>query len=119
MRKKKKTQQKAQAIDSVQLIYMGPRLQAFGIGYGNVFHTGVHPRLQQAIDACPSIADLLVPVEQAAVVRRELNFDYAHNMRGTGGKHVTLYREIQKWLNGPNTAAKTQQTPTMELNTNA
>lgn len=82
-----------------QKIYMGPRLHSYGIGYGNVFYNGVHPRLLQAIKACPSVGQLLVPVAQAAQVRKELAFDYAHNMRGTAGKFVTFYREVQNWLN--------------------
>jgi hypothetical protein len=83
-----------------QTIYLGPRLHAFGIGYGTVFYNGLHPRLRQVITLCPAIAELTVPIAQAAAVRRELNFDYTHNMRGVSGKHVTFYREIQKWLKG-------------------
>jgi hypothetical protein len=82
-----------------QRIYLGPRLHAYGIGYGNVFHGGTHPRMQQAIDACPAIGSLLVPVAQCARVRAELAFDYAHQMRGTSGKFVAFYRQVQQWLN--------------------
>jgi len=81
-----------------QVIYLGPRLNSFGIGYGNVFYNGLHPRLKEATEKCPAIKGLLIPVEQCGAVRRELNFDYAHNMRGTEGKHVIFYREVEKWL---------------------
>jgi hypothetical protein len=96
-----------------QRIYLGPRLHAFGIGYGNVFYNQLHPRLEEVIAKCPAIAGLLVPVEQCGVVRRELHFDYAHNMRGTRGKYVTFYREIQNWLKSQ--SRKTKQTPTIEV----
>jgi hypothetical protein len=95
-----------------QVIYLGPRLHAFGIGYGNVFYNETHPRLKELIVQCPAIKGLLVPVEQCGVVRRELDFDYAHNMRGTTGKHVTFYREIQNWLRS---RKQTKQTPTIEV----
>ena len=68
-----------------QQIYLGPRLHAYGIGYGFVFYNGVHPALELAIKNCPAIAELVVPIAQAGAVRRELNFDYAHNMRGQSG----------------------------------
>jgi len=96
-----------------QVIYLGPRLHAFGIGYGNVFYGEMHPRLKELIELCPAIRGLLVPVDQCGVVRRELNFDYAHNMKGTTGKHVTFYREIQNWLKSQ--SRKTKQTPTIEV----
>jgi hypothetical protein len=96
-----------------QVIYLGPRLHAFGIGYGNAFYNETHPRVKDAIKKCPAVAGLLVPVEQCGVVRRELNFDYAHNMRGTSGKYVTFYREIQNWLQRH--SRKTKQTPTIEV----
>jgi hypothetical protein len=82
-----------------QMIYLGPRLQSLGIGYANVFYNGTHPRIAEAIKKCPAVSGLVVPVEQCSAVRRELDFDYAHNMRGTSGKYVTFYREIQNWLN--------------------
>lgn len=89
-----------------QVIYMGPRLHAYGIGYGNVFYNGTHPRLQQVIQLCPAIGQLIVPVAQTARVRAELNFDYAHNMRGTEGKFVAFYREVQNWLSSHNKQPK-------------
>jgi hypothetical protein len=105
---------KKKAINTTErVIYMGPRLNAFGIGYGAVFYNGLHARLQQAIEKCPAIQDMLVPVAQASAVRKELNFDYAHNMKGTDGRFVTLYREIQKWLNSQ--SRQTQPTPRMEI----
>jgi hypothetical protein len=86
---------------------MGPRLHSFGIGYGNVFHSGIHPRLKEVAEKCPAVMGLLVPVDECGTVRKELNFDYAHNMRGTNGKYVTFYREVQNWLKSHN---KTKQT---------
>jgi len=83
-----------------QHIYLGPRLHAFGVGYGTVFHNGLHPRLKEIIAQCPAVGSLVVPVKEAGAVRRELDFDYAHNMRGTRGKYVTFYREVQNWLKG-------------------
>lgn len=94
------------AVSSERLMYMGPHLSAFGIGYGNVFYNGIHPRLQQAVELCPAIGDMLVPVEQVSAVRLELNFDYAHQMRGVSGKYVDLYRAIQNWLNSPSRKTK-------------
>lgn len=91
-----------------QVIYLGPRLQSLGIGYANVFYNGTHPRVAEAIKKCPAVAGLVVPVDQCGAVRRELNFDYAHNMRGTNGKYVTFYKEIQNWLMTSH-SRKTQQ----------
>jgi len=95
-----------------QVIYLGPRLHAFGIGYGCVFYNGMHPRIKELSEKCPAIMGLLVPVEQCGAVRRELNFDYAHNMRGTSGKYVTFYREVQNWLKSHK---KAKQQPTIEV----
>jgi hypothetical protein len=94
-----------------QVIYLGPRLHAFGIGYGNVFYNEMHPRLKELIVMCPAIRGLLVPVDQCGAVRRELNFDYTHNMCGTTGKHVAFYLEIQKWLK----SHKQKQQQTIEV----
>jgi hypothetical protein len=100
-----------------QMIYLGPRLHAFGIGYGTVFYNGLHPRLKQVIKLCPAVAELVVPVAQASQVRKELHFDYAHNMRGTTGKHVTFYQQIQKWLNSQ--SKQHNNKPTIEVTTHA
>ena len=85
-----------------QIIYMGPHIRHIGLGYANVFRLAadehLHPAIGDAIRECPSIGELFVPVQQTAAVRKELNFDYSHNMRGTTGKYVTFYREVQKWL---------------------
>jgi len=94
-----------------QQIYLGPRLHAYGIGYGFVFYNGVHPALALAIKQCPAVAELVVPIAQAGAVRRELNFDYAHNMRGTG-KFATLYQSIQTWLRSQK---KKQNAPNIEV----
>jgi hypothetical protein len=81
-----------------QVIYMGPHIRHLGLGYGAIFRNGIHQHLYQSIAECPALGELFVPVAQCAVVRRELAFDYAHNMCGERGKFVTFYREIQKWL---------------------
>jgi hypothetical protein len=99
-----------------QMIYLGPRLHAYGVGYGNVFHNGTHPRLRQVIELCPAIGALVVPVAQTAAVRKELAFDYAHNMRGTTGKYVAFYLQVQQWLNSHN---KQQNPQSKEVNTHA
>lgn len=84
------------------VIYMGPHIRHIGLGYAALFRLGpdqtIHPMIAQAIKECPSIGELFVPVEQCAVVRHQLNFDYSHNMRGTVGTFPTFYREVQKWL---------------------
>ena len=88
------------------VMYMGPRVQHLGLGYGALFRNGIHESLYESIKACPSLGELFIPIAQVGNVRRDLNFDYAHNMRGTKGKHVTFYREVQKWI-----AQTTQQQP--------
>jgi hypothetical protein len=100
-----------------QVIYLGPRLHHYGIGYGNVFYGGMHPQMRAAIDKCPAVGELLVPVADAGRVQLELNFDYAHNMRGESGGFVTFYREIQNWLRGQHT--EQIQTPNIEVQTHA
>jgi hypothetical protein len=81
-----------------QVVYMGPHIRHLGLGYSTIFRDGIHEHLYAAIAKCPALGELFIPVAEVALVRKELNFDYAHNMRGTAGRHVTLYREIQKWL---------------------
>jgi hypothetical protein len=98
-----------------QHIYLGPRLNAYGIGYAAVFYNGRHPRLQEAIDHCPSVAQLLVPVAEAGRVMRELNFDYAHNMKGGTGKHPTFYREIERWLIEQQSPSEKRNNPNINL----
>lgn len=94
-----------------QVIYLGPRIHHLGLGYGAIFRNGIHPSLHAAIESCPAIGELMIPVAQVGAVRRELNFDIAHNMKGTTGKHVTFYREVQNWL----AKAKQQQPSTVEV----
>lgn len=95
-----------------QVIYLGPRVHHIGLGYGMIFRDGVHPALHAAIEACPAIGQLIVPIKQTAEVRKELNFDLAHTMRGTIGKHVAFYREVQNWLAKQ---AATKKPPTVEI----
>jgi hypothetical protein len=81
-----------------QVIYCGPTIQGLGLQYGTIFRNGIFPNLYAYIEKCPSFGELFIPVTQYAEVRRQLNFDIARNMRGTTGKYVVFYREVQKWL---------------------
>jgi hypothetical protein len=85
-------------IPTGQLIYCGPMIPSLGLQHGTIFRNGIHSQHILAIEQCPSLGGLFVRVSEYAAVRRELNFDIARNMRGTKGKHVTFYRETQKWL---------------------
>jgi hypothetical protein len=87
-----------------QVIYMGPHLPGLGLSYGTIFRNGIHPHLYDAIAQCRALGELFVPVAQCAAVRRQLDFDIAHRMRGTTGPHVTFYREAETWR-----AKQTQQ----------
>jgi hypothetical protein len=91
-----------------QVIYVGPTIPQLSLHAGNIFQNGIYEHFYNVIAACPSLGPLFVPVAQHARVRRELNFDIARNMRGTGGKYVQLYREVQRWLDQ---RAKDSQTP--------
>jgi hypothetical protein len=93
-----------------QVMYLGPRIQHIGLGYGALFRDGIHKSLYPYIEQCPSIGALIVPVADVGLVRRQLNFDYAHNMKGTVGKFVTYYQAIQAWL----VAQKQKTTSTVE-----
>jgi hypothetical protein len=93
-----------------QVIYMGPQVPLLGLGYGCIFRDGIHPHLYSAIAQCGALGELFVPVAQTGVVRRELDFDIARNMRGRTGRYVTFYREVQQWL----TKQTQQHKPTRE-----
>jgi hypothetical protein len=80
-----------------QVIYMGPQLPHLGLSYSNIFRNGIHPQLYEAIDECPALGALFVPIAQCAAVRRELDFDIARNMRGRTGKHCEFYRAVESW----------------------
>jgi hypothetical protein len=97
-----------------QVIYMGPHIRSLGLGYGTIFLDGIHPHLYNAIAKCRALGELFVPVDKVALVRRELAFDYAHNMLGTTGKHVTFYREVQKWLASTKAAKQSPSGVTIE-----
>lgn len=81
-----------------QVVYTGPTIPQLGLHYGIIFADGIFDHYYNYIAACPSLGSLFVPIAQHAAVRRELNFDYARNMRGRHGKYVQLYREVEKWL---------------------
>ena len=79
-------------------IYVGPhcmnRLQR-----NTIFREGkVLESVQLLVKSCPAIGELIVPMDRYAEVRRQLAFDYAGNMRGTQGKYVTFYQNVQAWL---------------------
>lgn len=81
-----------------QVVYVGPHLAHLGLSYGTIFRNGIYPHFYNAIAVCPSLGGLFVPITSLAIARKELNFDFGRNMRGTKGKYVTFYREVQKWL---------------------
>lgn len=81
-----------------QVIYLGPQLQHIGLAYGTIFKDGIYKHLYDTIAQCPAIGELFIPIAQVAEVRRELNFDLGRQLRGTQGRHVTFYREVQNWL---------------------
>jgi hypothetical protein len=93
-----------------QVIYVGPMMPHLGLQYGNIFRNGIHPHFYQSIELCPAMGELFVPIGNYATVRRELNFDIGRQMRGTKGKYVTFYREVQNWL--ATRAKKTQPSTT-------
>jgi hypothetical protein len=90
-----------------QLIYMGPHAGFIGLYYGKLWRDGIDKHLHEWIKRCPAIGELIVPVSECAIARKSLAFDYAHNMRGTSGRYVTFYREVEKWL-----AKQQQKQPT-------
>jgi hypothetical protein len=81
-----------------QVMYLGPHVGFLGLHYNKTYRDGIDPQLYDWITRCPALGELFIPVDKIATVRKELNFDYAHNMRGETGRHVTFYREVQKWL---------------------
>lgn len=93
-----KTPPKKERLIIGQCMYLGPRVQHLGLGYAAIFKDGIHAGLYEAIKACPALGGLFIPIADVGNVRRELNFDYAHNMRGTTGPHVTFYRAVQQWI---------------------
>jgi hypothetical protein len=93
-----------------QCIYLGPRINSIGLGRNMIFRDGVHQSFHVAIEACPAIGALIVPITQNAEVRKQLAFDYAGNMRGTSGKFVAYFREVQNWLAKQATAQKQTST---------
>lgn len=89
-----------------QVQYLGPVIKALGLNYSKLYRDGIEPQLYPWIARCPALGEMFVPVADVAKVRRELNFDYAHNMRGDTGRYVTFYRDVLNWL-----AKTTKQQP--------
>jgi len=81
-----------------QVMYCGPHVGFLGLHYNKVWKDGIDPQLYGWITRCPALGQLIVPVAEVGAVSRELNFDYARQMKGTTGRYVTFYREVQKWL---------------------
>jgi hypothetical protein len=81
-----------------RVMYMGPQVPQLGLSYSNIFIDGIHPHLYNTIKLCPALGMLFIPIKDVGTVRRELNFDIARNMRGTTGRYVAFYREVQQWL---------------------
>jgi hypothetical protein len=93
---------------------LGPQIPWLGLSYSNIFRDGIHENLYPAIAQCPALGEMFIPIKDLAAVRKELNFDIARNMRGTTGKFVTFYREIQKWI-----ATRKQKEPSIGVKTHA
>jgi hypothetical protein len=83
---------------SGQVVYCGPSIPQLGLPYGIIFRDGIFEHIYKFIEQCPSLGELFVPIKNYSQVRLELNFDLGRNMRGTSGKFVTFYREVQHWL---------------------
>lgn len=94
-----------------QVIYVGPYIRGLGLNRGTVFRKGLFDHLNEAIKQCPALGELFVPVKLHPVVRRELNFDLGRNMRGTSGKYVNFYREVERWLASRSAQPQQKQTP--------
>jgi hypothetical protein len=85
-----------------QVMYLGPMIREAGLYYSKTWRDGINdPTVYDAIERCPAIASLIVPVARIGAVLRELKFDYAHNMKGTAGRYPTFYRSVQQWLAKP------------------
>jgi hypothetical protein len=81
-----------------QVIYLGPMMPNLGIQHGTIFRDGIFESLYPWIAKCPALGELFIPIAQVSAVRRELNMDIGRQIRGTQGKYVTFYREVQNWL---------------------
>jgi len=92
-----------------QVRYCGPTIAAIGLHYGTGFKDGIYEHYYPAIEQCPAIGQLFVSATALSAVMRELRIDVTRKMRGTKGKYVTFYREVQKWLASQ---AKADKTPT-------
>lgn len=96
-----------------QRIYVGPQIPTV-VSYSTIFRTAETPKnILAAIKECPSIGELIIPITEFSHARKELNFDIGRNMRGTEGKLVTFYHEVENWLRAkskkqPSTGVKLQ-----------
>ena len=81
-----------------QVIFLGPTMPGLGLQHGTIFRDGIFDSLYPWIKLCPAIGDLFIPIVKCGEVSRELDIDAGRQVRGTKGKYVTLYREVQTWL---------------------
>jgi len=108
-----------------QRIYLGPNIMSIGLKYGQGFtdqgpdKSSIFPHYEQFIKDCPAIGELFVLTHEVAKVRRQLNFDYGRQMRGTTGKYVAFYNEVQNWLAKRAKSTKTPSTEGVKVTTHA
>lgn len=81
-----------------QVVYCGPPIPWLGLTGRNIFKDGIYPHFYPYLEECPALAELFIPIADRAFVARQLNIDLGRVMRGTSGKYVTFYQEVQKWL---------------------
>jgi hypothetical protein len=86
-----------QIILTEPVIYSGPQIPSIGLSYSNIFRVKLPQSVCAAIEECPPLRELFVPVMKWAAVRRELDFDIGRRMRGTTGRHVEFYRAVESW----------------------
>lgn len=66
-----KKQAAAQAAKAGAVIYLGPEIPGV-ISAGMVLNNGLTPQMEKAVKELPALKMLLVPVKEAAKVRKEL-----------------------------------------------
>jgi hypothetical protein len=105
---------------SGHVMYLGPHIGTLGLHYNKTFlPNNDFSHFQPYIDKCPALAEMFVPIEKIAEVMRELNFDYARNMRGGTGPYPTFYRQIQSWLKQAGASKTAQQGTTLKTHHHA
>jgi hypothetical protein len=92
-----------------QVVYCGPPIPWLGLTGRNIFKDGIYPHFYPYFEQCPALAELFIPMADRAAVARQLNIDIGRVMRGTNGKYVVFYHEVETWLAK---RAKEKPTPT-------